>query len=210
MRKMISILARLVLIGVFMLNNVSSVSAKKGSVGYQTGFVRWRSAEGGFSGWSLNGAKINVSGALEFDATGSTTGTDPYAAGAYNGGNYYNGGSFFVGEATSPEIATQFNFTEAIASWNASTPTGTWIEAQFRSQYGTRWSKWYTLGIWAADYSIIRRHSVQSQGDSDGYVAVDTFVSTNKKEVTSKFQLKFRLFSVDGTVAPSVRNASVA
>jgi len=210
MKNMISIFARMLLIGVFMLNTVSSVSAKKGDVGYQTGIVRWRSVAGGFSGWSLNGVKLNASGALEFDPAASTPGTDPYAAGAYNGGNYYNGGSFFVGEATGPEIATPFNYTEAIASWNAATPSGTWVEAQFRAQYGTRWSKWYTLGIWASDYSTIHRHSVQSQGDSDGYVAVDTFVSTNKKEVTSKFQLKLRLFSVDGTAISSVKNASVA
>jgi len=39
---------------------------------------------------------------------------------------------------------------------------------------------------------------------------VDTFVSTNKKEVTSKFQLNLRLFSVDGSVTPTLRNASVA
>jgi len=210
MKNMISIFARMLLIGVFMLNTVSSVSAKKGGVGYQTGFVRWRSVAGEFSGWSLNGVKLNASGALEFDPATSTPGTDPYAAGAYNGENYYNGGSFFVGEATGPEIATPFNYTEAIASWNATTPSGTWVEAQFRAQYGTRWSKWYTLGIWASDYSTIHRHSVQSQGDSDGYVAVDTFVSTNKKEATSKFQLKIRLFSVDGTAISSVKNASAA
>src|SRR5512142_521700 len=210
MKKMISILARLVLIGVFMLSTVSSVSAKKGDAGYQTGFVRWRSTESGFNGWSLTGAKVNADGTLAFDATGANPDNDPYAAGSYNGGDYYNGGSFFVGEATSPEIATQFNYTEAIASWNATTPPGTWIEAQFRAQYGTRWSKWYTLGIWASDNSTIRRHSVQSQGDTDGYVAVDTFVSINKKEVTGKFQLKFRLFSVDGTATPSLRNASLA
>jgi hypothetical protein len=209
MKKIISILARLVLIGVFVLSTASSVSAKRGDV-YQTGLVRWRSAEGGFSGWSLTGAKVNADGTLAFDTTGASAGNDPYTAGSYNGGNYYTGSSFSVGEATSPEIASQFDYTEAIASWNATTPPGTWIEVQFRAQYGTRWSKWYILGIWASDYSTIDRHSVQSQGDSDGYVAVDTFVSTNKKEATSKFQLKIRLFSVNGTATPSVRNASVA
>ncbi len=48
MKNVISILARMLLIGVFMLNTVSSVSAKKGDVGYQTGFIRWRSADSGF------------------------------------------------------------------------------------------------------------------------------------------------------------------
>jgi len=66
------------------------------------------------------------------------------------------------------------------------------------------------LGIWASDYSTIRRHSVQSQGDADGFVAVDTFVSSNKKETTNKFQLKLRLFSANGSTVPIVRNVSVA
>ncbi|HKY53920.1 MAG TPA: peptidase C39 family protein [Anaerolineales bacterium] len=115
-----------------------------------------------------------------------------------------------MGEATSPEITTEFNYKEAIASWNASTPSGSWIEIQFRAQYGTRWSKWYILGIWASDYSTIERHSVNLQGDSDGFVAVDTFVSSAKKATTNKFQIKLRLFSANGSATPSVRNASVA
>lgn len=210
MKHEILALVRIALIGVLMLSMASSVTAKgKGESGYQTGFIRWRAAENGFSGWALDGVKLNA-GALELDPATAAPGTDPYAAGTYNGGNYYNGGSFFVGEATSPEIATPFNYRDAIASWNASTPAGSWVEIQFRAQYGTRWSKWYILGIWAADYSTIRRHSVASQGDTDGYVAADTFVSSSKKETTSKFQLKLRLFSADGVATPSLRNASVA
>jgi hypothetical protein len=209
MKKVILALARIILIGVFMLNTVSSVSAKGGDAAYQTGFVRWRAADNGFNGWTLSGVKLNA-GALEFDSTTAIADSDPFAAGTYNGGNYYNGSSFFVGEATSPEITTAFNYKEAIASWNASTPAGSWIEVQFRAQYGARWSKWYVLGIWASDDSTIRRHSVQSQGDSDGFVAVDTFVSSAKKATTNKFQLKLRLFSADGVTTPSVWNASVA
>jgi Peptidase_C39 like family len=211
MKNKILILAHIALIGTLMLNlnTVSSASAK-GDVGYQTGFIRWRAAERNFSNWTLSGMKLNKSGELTLNSATATAGDDPYAAGTYNGGNYYNGGSFLVGEATSPEIPTTFNYQEAIASWNASTPVGSWVEVQFRAQYGTRWSKWYVLGIWASDYSTIRRHSVQSQGDSDGFVAVDTFVSSNKKETTSKFQLKLRLFSANGSAVPTVRNVSVA
>ncbi len=210
MKNEILALAHLALISAVMLSMVSSVSAKgSGGSGYQTGFIRWRAAENGFSAWTLNGVKLNA-GALEFDPATATAGADPYAAGTYNGGNYYNGGSFLVGEATSPEIAATFNYKQAIASWNASTPAGSWVEIQFRAQYGTRWSKWYILGIWAADYSTIRRHSVKSQADTDGTVADDTFISASKKETTNGFQLKLRLFSADGVSVPSVRNASVA
>lgn len=213
MKNRVLAFARIVLVSVIMLSMVSSVSAKgKGDGAYQTGFTRWRAADNGFGGWSLNNVKLDASGSLEVDIDTATDAkvSDPYPAGGYNGGNYYNGGSFYVGEATSPEITTPFNFKDAIASWNASTPAGTWVEVQIRAQYGTRWSKWYILGIWASDYSTINRHSVQSQGDTDGFVAVDTFVSSSKKEVTNKFQLKLRLFSEDGISTPTVRNASVA
>jgi hypothetical protein len=84
------------------------------------------------------------------------------------------------------------------------------MEVQFRTQYGSRWSNWYILGIWASDDSAIKRHSVQSQRDSDGAVAADTFVSSNKEETTKSFQLKVRLFSGDESAVPSVRGASVA
>ena len=199
------------LISILTLVMVPTAAARKAGPGYETGFVRWRAADGDFANWSLsNGVKLNASGMLEFDSATASTGTDPYAPGAYYGGNYYDAGSFYVGEATSPEITSAFNFNEAISSWNADTPAGSWIEVQFRSQYGTDWSKWYVLGIWAADDSAIRRHSVRLQGDSNAYVAVDTFVSSNKKVPTNKFQLKIRLFSADGSVVPSVRNASVA
>ena len=212
MKNKLLTLARIALISILVLTSVSSVSARgdKGGGEYKTGFNRWRAVEDGFSGWALSGVKRNASGALEFDGATASPGTDPYAPGAYNGGNYYNGGSFLVGEATSPVITTPFGYKEAIASWNAATPPGSWLEIQFRAQYGTRWSKWYVLGIWASDYSTIQRHSVRLQGDSDGFVAVDTFVSSNKKETTNKFQLKIRLFSANGTATPSVRNASVA
>lgn len=194
-----------------MLTMVSSFSTKENGDGaYQTGFIRWRAADNGFEGWSLNGVKLNLNGALEFDPATARAASDPYSVGTYNGGNYYNGGSFFVGEALSPQINTAFNYKEAIASWNASTPAGSWLEVQFRAQYGRRWSKWYVLGIWAADTSTIARHSVDAQKDLDGSVAADTFSSSAEDTATNTFQLKLRLFSADGVSTPWVRNIAVA
>jgi hypothetical protein len=173
---------------------------------YQTGFARWRAVDGGFANWTLTGVS-RASDALQLDLQSASAGTDP--AGGYNGRNFYNGGSYFVGEATSPVMATSFGFFEAIASWNADTPPGTWIETQIRAQLGSRWTKWYNLGVWAADYSTIERHSVNLQGDGDGFVAVDTLVLTDKKLAANAFQLKVRLFSAN-TASPTVRNMSVA
>jgi hypothetical protein len=83
------------------------------------------------------------------------------------------------------------------------------LEVQFRAQYGIRWSKWYVLGIWAADTSTIVRHSVKSQKDLDGSVGDDTFIASAENE-TNRFQLKLRLFSADGVATPAVRNIAVA
>jgi len=198
------------LIAVVLVALLAMPTSAKGSV-YETGFTGWHAAKGDFSTWTLsNGVVLTVDGALQLNPTAAAEETDPYPPSGYYGGEFYNGGSFKVSEATSPVVVPPFAFKEAIASWNADTPAGTWIETQIAARFGSRWTKWYNLGIWAADYSTIRRHSVKLQGDNDGYVAVDTLVLANKKEIANAFQLKVRLFSTDGTAVPTIRNMSVA
>lgn len=188
-----------------------AVPAQAKKTSYQTGFTRWRAAENGFDGWTLSGVTID-SGALVFDPATAAAGSDPYLAGGYYGINFYNAGDFWVGEAISPELPapSPFAFSEAIASWNASTPPDTWVETQMRVDLGGRWTKWYNLGIWASTNDTITRHSVQLQGDGDGYVAVDTLVLTNNKSAPTQYQLKFRLFSANNSAVPTLTNASLA
>lgn len=181
--------------------------AKKGAA-YQTGFDSWRAADDGFAAWTPSGTAVAANGALVL--AGGQAGTDPYPAGGYYGGNFYNAGSFTVGEAVSPVVTADFGYTEAIASWNTDTPAGTWIETQIKARIADRWTKWFNLGIWAADGSTIERHSVKLQGDTDGFVAVDTLILNGKKAPPADaYQLKVRLFSANGAV-PSVRNLSLA
>ena len=203
-------LARLPLALALLLTMAAPTQAAKGP-GYQAGFARWRAADGGFAGWTRGDGTPAGGGALQISAATATPGADPYAPGSYYGGNYYNGGSFVVDDLTSPEVTTSFGFSEAIASWNADTPAGTWIETQIRAKLGDRWTKWYSLGIWASYTSPdFARHSVKLQGDSDGYVAVDTLVISAKKLTASAFQLKLRLFSAGGSATPTVGNVSLA
>ena len=175
----------------------------------QSGFVRWQAARGDFSSWQRTGVALAADGSLQLNPSTAVAGTDPYAPGTYNGGNFYNGGSFRVGEALSPIMSAGFSFREAIASWEAETPTGTWIETQLRAQVGGVWTKWYNLGVWAADTSTVRRHSVASQGDTNGYVGIDTLVISNKKAAGTTYQVKVRLFSADGVAVPRVRASAV-
>jgi hypothetical protein len=177
---------------------------------YQTGLTRWRAADDGFAGWERSGVAL-AAGALVLDPATAASESDPHGPGGYNGGTFYNGGAFSVGQATSPVVTTGFGFSEAIASWNVDTPPGTWVETLIRAQVGGRWTKWYNLGVWAADNSTIERHSVRLQGDADGFVAVDTLVLTAKKAPAGAFQLQVRLFQAQGSTAtPSVRGMAVA
>ncbi|HWR67266.1 MAG TPA: C39 family peptidase [Bellilinea sp.] len=173
-----------------------------------TGFAEWKA--GDFTEWEKSGAGLNPAGEMVLDFSTAVTETDPYGAGGYYGGNFYNGGSYLVGEVISPEFTAEFNFGELIVSWNAGTPLGTWVEILASVKMGERWTKWYNLGVWASDTGTIQRHSVKLQGDSDGYVAVDTLVLTDKKAIGQTYQLKVRLFSTIETATPSVRYLSAA
>lgn len=76
---------------------------------------------------------------------------------------------------TSPLHRSAVPATEAIASWNAHTPEGTWIRIELQGRYsdGT-WTPWYVMGSWASGDGDIRRTSVDDQGDGRSSVWTDT------------------------------------
>ena len=161
---------------------------------YRTALTRWRAATGDFASWSGAGSVVTSGGELSLDRATAVTESDPYPAGGYLGRNFYTGGTYVVGEAVSPVTMTAVGFSEAIASWNARTPPGTWIEALVRARVGGgRFTRFYNLGIWAEDSSTVERHSVRDERDADGEVAVDTLTLAGPL-VADAFQLKFRLF----------------
>ena len=127
------------------------------------------------------------------------------------GGNFYNGGSFFVGEAIGPIVTPSFAFSEAIPSWNANTPNGTWIEVQLRARNGNRWTRWYNMGVWASSQDVVKRHSVSGQADADAYVDVDTLKlgKRGRPLTATSYQMKVRLFSTSREIVPSLQSAAV-
>ena len=158
----------------------ASAGAKSGGAPYTTEHDLWRASANGFAAWQRSGVSLGADGMLRLDAATAATETDPYAAGAYQGRNYYNGGSYLVGEAISPDVAAAA-FTQAIASWNAETPEGSWVEVQISARVAGRWTKYYTAGPWASGLGAIDRHSVNLQADADGTFAVDTLILNGKK-----------------------------
>ena len=115
-------------------------------------------------------------------------------------------GGVTSGTWTSPWFATAFGFSELVASWNASTPAGSWIEVRMRAttDKGTP-TKWYVMGRWAYGDGDIQRTSVGSQGDADGFVSIDTFFA--KDHPLSAYQLSVTLY---GTGAKVTRLGAVA
>ncbi|MDW5329114.1 C39 family peptidase [Plantactinospora sp. KLBMP9567] len=77
---------------------------------------------------------------------------------------------------TSPVTPVGFDASELVASWNAETPAGTWIQVELQGTYNTgALTPWYVMGRWAAGDQDIRRTSVNRQGDPYSTIWTDTF-----------------------------------
>jgi hypothetical protein len=110
-----------------------------------------------------------------------------------------------AGTWTSPLYATGFGFSELVSSWNADTPSGTWLQVEMRgiTDQGHQ-TKWYVMGRWAYGDDTIFRTSVGGQGDADGYVSIDTFFA--KDHPLAQYQLRVTLYRTAASSAkPTLR-----
>ncbi|WP_329341433.1 peptidase C39 family protein [Streptomyces sp. NBC_00663] len=103
---------------------------------------------------------------------------------------------------TSPVHKLAVPSTEAIASWNAHTPDGTWIQVELKGTYsdGTA-TPWYVMGRWAAGDQDIRRTSVDDQSDDKSSIWTDTFAIDDPAtglRLTS-YRLRLTLYRKPGT-----------
>ncbi|MET8678811.1 peptidase C39 family protein [Streptomyces sp. NPDC004647] len=65
--------------------------------------------------------------------------------------------------------------SEVVASWNASTPAGTWLQVELRGTYTDgKNTPWYVLGRWASGDADIKRTSLDDQTDGKSTVWTDT------------------------------------
>jgi hypothetical protein len=94
--------------------------------------------------------------------------------------------------------------TEVIASWNARTPAGTWVQVELTGTYsdGTA-TPWYVMGRWASGDQDIKRTSVDDQTDDKSTVWTDTFAiddpATGLRLVS--YRLRLTLYRRPGTTA---------
>ncbi len=176
--------------------STTSVSAKKGSSVTHIGYRQW-TTDADFAGGTHAGTSSSGGALVMASPTGTFAYTDPYGDGSSP--------TYDVARWQSPEITTGFNYTELVGSWNADTPTGTWIQLSVTglADDGTR-SKSYILGRWAEGDDTIHRTSVPAQGDGLATVSIDTLVASSGRSLKS-WQLTVSLFRRTGTTAtPSV------
>ncbi|MCO5309761.1 MAG: C39 family peptidase [Austwickia sp.] len=108
----------------------------------------------------------------------------------------------------SPVVTPGFAWTELIASWNAETPPGTWVQILVRGidALGTA-TAWLVLGRWAAaDVSggaAITRASLDGQRTAGAAVSTDTLV-TGAAAAYRSWQLRVVLLRAAGTTATPV------
>ena len=109
------------------------------------------------------------------------------------------------GTWVSAPVRTPFAFDELIASWKATTPTGTWIDVQMRATGASRTTKWYVLAVWSSGDDTIHRTTVKGQNDGDGRVNVDTFEKAGGAPELTSYELRVTLHRATGvTASPAV------
>jgi hypothetical protein len=160
-----------------------------------------------FKNFPLNASDSTRDGTVLYNGTslrlassglGSMTYTDPFAN--YVGDGVDGSGTYEYGTWTSGPTTLSFPWNELVASWNAQTPAGTWIQVEMQPTLdnGTV-AKWYILGRWTYSDSDFHRTSVGGQGDANGYIAIDTFFAKDHPAIS--YRLRVTLFRRAGTTA---------
>ena len=91
-----------------------------------------------------------------------------------------------------------------IPSWNARTPSGTWLRMQMRVRSGGSWTRWLDMGVWAKGTGTIKRHSVEGQRAGDWRVLTDTLQSIGPL-FADAYEYRLTLLSKRTGRTPSVR-----
>ncbi|WP_432988820.1 C39 family peptidase [Dactylosporangium sp. CA-233914] len=103
---------------------------------------------------------------------------------------------------TSPTRRIGFGASELVASWNARTPAGTWLQVEMQGHYTDGESTpWYVMGRWAAGDQDIKRSSVDGQGDAHSSILTDTFAidDASKGVLLADYRLRLTLYRTPGT-----------
>lgn len=104
---------------------------------------------------------------------------------------------------TSPLHPLTFGATEAVSSWDAQTPAGTWLKVELKAtmEDGHR-TGWLDMGNWASSDADIDRTSISPSAAPYGQVETDTFVASPGHSMRA-YQLRVTLYRLpDSTASP--------
>ncbi|SBT50726.1 C39 family peptidase [Micromonospora auratinigra] len=132
-----------------------------------------------WQGWSGTGWSAGTGAGTTATAAGLTLAT-PVGTTVYRDPHTGIRRTWAYGTWTAPVTQVGFGATELVASWNADTPAGTWLQVEVQGTYttGTR-TPWYVLGRWASGDADIKRTSVDKQTDKTSSVWTDTLAIDN-------------------------------
>jgi hypothetical protein len=110
------------------------------------------------------------------------------------------------GTWTSPQVRTDFPFTEMVPSWNLITPTGTGVffDVRARDISSGKWSPWLRIGAWGRTTSSRRR-------DDAEWARIETDTLFLKRPADA-YQIRATLQSydlADANTTPAVRRIAV-
>jgi hypothetical protein len=117
-------------------------------------------------------------------------------------GKFPRGGSWI-----SPEMATAYDFTELIPSYNPKCPpdTGLRFDVRARDARSGRWSPWFFLGAWGKTIGKEERLIEHAFGKVD----IDTLILRQPADAY-QVSVRFYAFGLDEKVNPSLRRLAVS
>jgi hypothetical protein len=130
------------------------------------------------------------------------------AAGAEKGITFKNGAARLARGRTKGTLTSRVydsaHKDTFIPSWNARTPSGTWLQMEMRVRSGGSWTRWWDMGVWARGMDTIKRHSVDDQRAGDWRVLTDTLQSIGPLYADA-YQYRLTLLSKRTGRTPRVR-----
>lgn len=123
----------------------------------------------------------------EIDARGSQF------IGFHRFGSFEKSRGAHVGEVvlTSPIFQASLPWDELLVSWNAETPSGTFLKIEARAfDSHAHPTRYYVMGLWSSDPAHYPRQSVANQKDDDGDVLTDTL---KLQQLASRVQVRLTL-----------------
>ncbi|WP_200208872.1 C39 family peptidase [Micromonospora coerulea] len=179
---------------------VAQVTAESVTHDEQITWQGW-SGDAGWQAGTAAGTLVTPAGLTLGTPVGTTVYKDPHAKSKR---------TWAYGTWTTPLTEVGFGASELVASWNADTPAGTWIQVELQGTYTTGGqTPWYVMGRWASGDADIKRTTVDKQGDKISSIWTDTFSidDTSAGVLLQAYQLRLTLYRDPAqTASPVVRS----